>query len=357
MAEGNTDISVSEPKKIGFFSLDINGVFLNNDSKKKTFIEPKRNSDGVLLKPLDLKKGTMTKKRDENKKPKLDNILQWIKLHGRDMQTDFVCKRSLLNKIMSTPYDAKKKLRIDVTLYKGIYYLCNRPKENKPEQTECREEEKWGYKFEQYLTEDMDYNSCEAFYNVMKVQVGSHILVYSCEVDAVSTDESGEHSVEFKTIKHSKLDAERIATFKRYKLLKWWSQSVLVQASEVVDTECSCESVSVQAPEVVDTECSCESVSVQASEVVDTECSCKSVSVQASEVVYTESSCESASVQAPEVVDTECSCKSISVQATEAVDTECSCKSVSIVSIVQPPDVVDTEFSRWCSQDYLWVSR
>ncbi|XP_052771502.1 decapping and exoribonuclease protein-like [Mya arenaria] len=243
MAEGNTDISVSEPKKIGFFSLDINGVFLNNDSKKKTFIEPKRNSDGVLLKPLDLKKGTMTKKRDENKKPKLDNILQWIKLHGRDMQTDFVCKRSLLNKIMSTPYDAKKKLRIDVTLYKGIYYLCNRPKENKPEQTECREEEKWGYKFEQYLTEestdpllipDMDYNSCEAFYNVMKVQVGSHILVYSCEVDAVSTDESGEHSVEFKTIKHSKLDAERIATFKRYNLLTWWIQSFLGGVPKII---------------------------------------------------------------------------------------------------------------------------
>ncbi|WAR20989.1 DXO-like protein [Mya arenaria] len=95
----------------------------------------------------------------------------------------------------------------------------------------------WGFKFEQYLTTNLQYNNCEAFYTVVKSQIGAHTLSSFKYYDRMillplNPDGSmGEHYVEFKTISHSSLQK---GSFKRVKLLKWWTQSVLAVVPEIV---------------------------------------------------------------------------------------------------------------------------
>ncbi|XP_052770510.1 decapping and exoribonuclease protein-like isoform X2 [Mya arenaria] len=242
-----------DPTKIGCFSLDIDGNFHDDDSKKKTFNKPPNYTPDVSVTvKFDLNKGRMAERRDEQKHEKLDNLLDWISGHKQEIikdgntQTDFVCRRSLLKEVMSFPFEENKKLRLDVTLHKGIFYLNKGkyPTENLEQQDTQQQpqmgriEGDWGYKFEQYLTEestnsvpDMVYNSRESFYNVMKVKLGSHTIVYSSRVDAVSADESGEHSVEFKTVKESKPGTK---PFNKYKLRDMWIQSVLGGVPEII---------------------------------------------------------------------------------------------------------------------------
>ncbi|WAR21017.1 DXO-like protein [Mya arenaria] len=182
MARFNTDIGrfdypnsgLNQPEELGCFSLDINREFHDDTSQRKYFIKP-LNYDNVRF---DLTKG----------------------------------------------YEGM----FAVTLHKGTYYLCECPTDQslaKIKQMMGEKDEEmcgWGCKFEQYLTAnsvptpDMRYNNCETFYTVVKATIGSHTLVYSGEVDAVSTDEPfGEHYVE-------------------YKLRNWWTQSVLVGVPEIV---------------------------------------------------------------------------------------------------------------------------
>ncbi|XP_052773262.1 decapping and exoribonuclease protein-like [Mya arenaria] len=105
----------------------------------------------------------------------------------------------------------------------------------------------WGSKFAQYLTAssrgsvpnpDLPFNPCEGFYSVTESKVGAYTLVFSSKVDAVSQESpdgtdgpSVERYVEFKTTTHASLEKRN---FKRFKLLKWWAQSVLIGVSEIV---------------------------------------------------------------------------------------------------------------------------
>ncbi|WAR20952.1 DXO-like protein [Mya arenaria] len=224
MARFNTDIGrfdypntgLNRPEELGWFSLDINREFHDDTSQRKYFIKPS-NYDNVRF---DLTKGYEEMvKRDEYKDEQLDHLLKWINNHELG---------GLLNRLMRTQYAKQDDWKFAVTLHKGTYYLCECPTDQSLATIKQMMGEKdeemcgWGCKFEQYLTAnsvptpDMRYNNCETFYTVVKATIGSHTLVYSGEVDAVSTDEPfGEHYVE-------------------YKLRNWWTQSVLVGVPEIV---------------------------------------------------------------------------------------------------------------------------
>ncbi|WAR20944.1 DXO-like protein [Mya arenaria] len=232
MARFNTEIrrfdypnsGLNQPEELGCFSLDINREFHDDNSQRKYFIKPS-NYDDVRF---DLTKGYEGMvKRDEFKDEQIDHLLKWINNHELgNMQTDFICRRGLLNRLMRTPYAKEDDWKFAVTLHKGTYYLCECPTDQSLATIKQMMGEKdeemcgWGCKFEQYLTA------------IVKATIGSHTLVYSGEVDAVSTDGNfGEHYVEFKTMKHSALQRPG---FKRYKLRNWWAQSVLVGVPEIV---------------------------------------------------------------------------------------------------------------------------
>ncbi|WAR21026.1 DXO-like protein [Mya arenaria] len=246
MARFNTDIGqfdypnsgFNQPEELGCFSLNIKREFQDDTSQRKYFIKPS-NYNNVKY---DLTKGYQGMvKRDEYKTEQLDHLLKWINTHELgNMQTYFICDRGLLKRLLHTPYVKKETWKFAVTLHKGTYYFCEYHTDQKlafiKQMTGGRDEEMcaWCFKFEQYLTANMQYNNCEAFYTVVKSQVGSHTLVYCGEVDAVPVNpdgSKGDHYVEFKTTSYSALQRGK---FKRFKLLKWWTQSVLAGVPEIV---------------------------------------------------------------------------------------------------------------------------
>ncbi|XP_052773428.1 decapping and exoribonuclease protein-like [Mya arenaria] len=255
MAGFNTDIrrfdgpnsGFKHHGEIGCFSLDINREFQDDNRQRKYFIKPS-NYNNVRY---DLTKGYEGMvKRDEYKNEQLDHLLKWIRKHEQGItQIDFICDRSLLKRLLSTLYTRKEDWKFAVTLHNSTYYLCDYHTDQKlalkQQMMGGKDEEMcaWGFKFEQYLTAsskdsvpnpDLQYNNCEAFYTVVKSQVGAHTLIYCGEVDAVPVNPDGsmgEHYVEFKTTSHSSLQR---GSFKRFKLLKWWTQSVLAGVPEIV---------------------------------------------------------------------------------------------------------------------------
>ncbi|XP_053390827.1 decapping and exoribonuclease protein-like [Mercenaria mercenaria] len=164
----------------------------------------------------------------------------------RNLDTDFVCRRGLLAKIMRTPYEKKEDWLIAVTLYNGTYYMDDiETEQRKKDEAKWNGREMccWGWKFEQYLTADSkdgvpdpdaQYNNCEAFYTVVEAQLNNHSLVFSGEVDALNVEEEkGSYYVEFKT--NSEITRPRHENkFKRFKLMKWWAQSYIMGVQEIV---------------------------------------------------------------------------------------------------------------------------
>ncbi|XP_052761789.1 decapping and exoribonuclease protein-like [Mya arenaria] len=252
-----------EPVEIGHFSLDISRTFHCDKSQLKYFIKPK---DFKNVR-FDLTKGYSEMiKKDETKTERINDILRWILRNKetfnlaaegksadsetiRNLNTDFICWRGLLTKLLCTPYENRDDWKIAVTLHNGTYYLCEfdteAKKKEKAERTERQEEMCcWGWKFEQYLTADSPegkpspeavFNNCEAFGTVVRSRLASHSLVFSGEVDAIDVDpRTGKsHYVEFKTSREFSHPGQHVS-FKRYKLIKMWAQSFLVGIPEIV---------------------------------------------------------------------------------------------------------------------------
>ncbi|WAR20967.1 DXO-like protein [Mya arenaria] len=249
-----------QPKEIGHYSLGSEIQY--NKTQLKYFIPPSDYNDVEY----DLKKEYQGMENREEKQ--IDHILKWIHdsvgprgevdpdqtglKDDSDVSTDFVCRRGLLKKLLCTTCARNDYWKFAVTLHHGTYYLCEYPtdKELKRVKKMTNEDKMtcaWGHKFEQYLTADskgsvpnpdLPYNINEGFYTVMESKVGAHTLVFSSEVDAVSleipdgtTGPSVEHYVEFKTTTHASLEK---VSFKRFKLLNWWSQSVLAGVPEII---------------------------------------------------------------------------------------------------------------------------
>lgn len=71
------------------------------------------------------------------------------------MDTDFICRRGALTKILCTPYE-KYDWIIYASKYRGTIYLCEFYTSEKEQRhvnatTQERRVSSWGYKFEQYM--------------------------------------------------------------------------------------------------------------------------------------------------------------------------------------------------------------
>lgn len=247
-----------EPKEIGSFSLDIDRKFDHSRKQLKFFVKP----PDFNHVNFDLTEGYSTMiRKDESKKDYINDILRWILQNEakfavdgkavearRQLNTDFVCWRGLLTKFLCTPYENREGWLVAVTLYNGTYYLCEFDTEQKKQQNEARTQRDdemccWGWKFEQYLTADSPngvpdtnspYNNCEAYCTVVRSRLNSHSLVFSGEVDAEHNDTKyGKHYVELKSTRDFSHPRQFIS-FKRFKLIKWWAQSFLVNVPEIV---------------------------------------------------------------------------------------------------------------------------
>ncbi|XP_053390820.1 decapping and exoribonuclease protein-like isoform X2 [Mercenaria mercenaria] len=154
----------------------------------------------------------MISKEDDLKRCAPANMSAVGKL--RNLNTDFVCRRGLLAKIMCTPYEKMENWLIAVTLHNGTYYLDEVETEERKENEERIKNDEmcaWGWKFEQYLTS-----------------------VFFGEVDALNVDkEKGSYYVEFKTNREITHPGHE-KTFKRLKIKKWWSQSYIMGVQEIV---------------------------------------------------------------------------------------------------------------------------
>ena len=77
------------------------------------------------------------------------------------LNTDFVCWRGLMTRLLCTPYENRDSWKIAVTKFKNTLFMCEFETEQKVQhqsRMSAREKEMtyWGYKFEQYLTSGND---------------------------------------------------------------------------------------------------------------------------------------------------------------------------------------------------------
>ncbi|XP_069798922.1 decapping and exoribonuclease protein-like [Dendropsophus ebraccatus] len=146
---------------------------------------------------------------------------------------------------MCTPYETKEGWIMAVPLFKGTLYINERETPaayyNRKQRTKDVEKLLYsGHKFESYMCADSPggaprphdvVNTNEAFCSVVQGQLGSHSFLVSGEVDCKdpsSPDPSPPSCyVELKT-NFQLLSPQQHYNFRRYKLLKWWSQSFLL---------------------------------------------------------------------------------------------------------------------------------
>ncbi|KAL7633295.1 UNVERIFIED_CONTAM: hypothetical protein RMT77_016400 [Armadillidium vulgare] len=247
------------PLFIGDFSLD----------SKRNFHADKRNLKFIDLSYLtkktrfDLNKNidkSVKKNISETKTEKLDKLLQWILCNKekffteesketgfKSLSTDFVCFRGLLTELLCTPYEYREGWIIYATRFAGTIYLVavDTPEKEQQRLSETglnKAMSSWGYKFEQYMTNENTnegVNENEEYCCVMRSRLLNHSLVYGAEVDGA--DESLYHSphsslsafIELKTCKEL-VNQREINNFYRFRLRKWWAQSYLVGIPRVI---------------------------------------------------------------------------------------------------------------------------
>ncbi|ESO08100.1 hypothetical protein HELRODRAFT_169832 [Helobdella robusta] len=212
------------PTEVGFFSLDSESNF-RDDNSSLTYLYGKRLKNKKLN--LDLKVGydTFVGKK-ENDIQGLGDIFKWISLHPpfntltkkgeklKSLQTDFICWRGLLRKFLCTPYELNENWLIIVRKFKGTHYLVEiktdeKKQEEREQTTRLKEMSYWGFKFEQYMTTEKPDGK-----PVTNVPVNNHKQFVSVFLE-------------------EKLIAKKIK-MTRYKLLKWWSQSILIGVKKIV---------------------------------------------------------------------------------------------------------------------------
>ncbi|CAG5120107.1 unnamed protein product [Candidula unifasciata] len=265
-----------EPVENGCFSLDARRQFRHDSSQLRVFSPP---ADWKRC-LFDLRSGYGDMiKRDETKKEYLDDLLRWImcnkhkfmsrqKLettsdsktlkHGTEqadipnvfdsLNTDFICWRGLLTRLLCIPYENREDLLVAVVRFRGTYFMCEfdteRKKQEVQERTPKQEEMcAWGFKFEQYVTADkssgardtkLRVNTNTAFCSVARSRLGSHSIVFGAEVDCQDgNSKRGNVYVELKTSRV--IESQRqYENFCKFKLIKWWAQSFLIGIPRIV---------------------------------------------------------------------------------------------------------------------------
>ena len=215
------------PRIIGGFSVDADRKFVSDRSQMRFFCPEKlKNSSqaGSSYKRVnwDLNHGydnVIRKDQNFKKDEAISFMLKWILQNKSTFQvinpqtnetmpltmlsTDFVCFRGLLTTIMCSPYEKRDGWQIFAVKHKGTIYLRQMDTEAQLKAEANKSEHQmrmcsWGYKFEQYVVEDLrnekeesfnenrkfpPVNENEEFCCMYRARLGSHSVVYGAEMD------------------------------------------------------------------------------------------------------------------------------------------------------------------------------
>lgn len=156
---------------------------------------------------------------------------------------------------MCTPYERRDDWLMEVVRWRGTLYLVQvdtdkRRRERLQETQRQRQMSSWGYKFEQLMTSpnpgecpntEAPVDENEEFCCLFRTRICGTSIVYGAEMDAYKANRrlnegevlNPDKFVEMKTSRM--IDNERQdRSFRRFKLLKWWSQSFLVGTKELL---------------------------------------------------------------------------------------------------------------------------
>lgn len=183
------------------------------------------------------------------------------------LSTDFVMFRGLCTTIMCTPYEKRDGWQLFAVKHKGTIYLRQMDTEAQLKAEANKSEHQlrmcsWGYKFEQFMLDDLrkereegfnenrklpPVNENEEYCCLFRTRLGNHSVVYGAEMDGfrmktpsegplnpddIDLNQDG-HFIELKTTRI--IDSPRLeASFARHKVIKWWCQSFLVCIPVVV---------------------------------------------------------------------------------------------------------------------------
>lgn len=175
----------------------------------------------------------------------LDSMLWWILRHKDELfvddkfKFDFLSWRGTLRKIMSSLFDVIYDWRIGIIRWRGCHFLTvfHTETELKVEQDQTPIDKRmqyWGHKFEDYITSDkppLMPSPKKIFTTMNRASVGRHTLLYSCEIDACTSNSiyDREHKqgayVEVKVTYAKHLLDLNTASSRKY--AKWWQQCYL----------------------------------------------------------------------------------------------------------------------------------
>lgn len=234
--ETSRTVHLRPPVELGTFSLDSKRQFQHNSSKLAHLRDDWKNIKA------DLYDGFPEKfiQRDETKSSeRLTFMLKWIlenldkfRLHTgtlNSLNTDFVCFRGHLTKILLTPFENKDGWVMDVVKYKDTWYISEL--DFTRDDSSLLKYMYAGYKYEKCMTVEAGdlVNINEAFCTVVRTRLSQHSLIYSGEVDCI--DSEGNY-VELKTT--GVFVGRRESSFWKYKAKKFWAQSMLIGIPRIV---------------------------------------------------------------------------------------------------------------------------
>ncbi|XP_049540802.1 decapping nuclease DXO homolog [Anopheles darlingi] len=272
--------SISQPKLVGFFSIDAHRKYDGSAAQLKYLSLPPPPRTDLHL---DLNEGFEIHhpKPESAKAEGIDMLLSYLRhnstpdswthrpeseLSGESrtarLRYDFVCFRGLLRLIACTPYDRNTGWIVQAIRYRGTIYLCERPTAEKLESARNETEQQrrfcfYGFKFEQHiLTERPNIRPdtsepvvlSEEFCSLFDSTLAGKRLLYGAEMDGIILEEKRPpldrdgltvdelrrfEFVEVK-VKRRETNQRQLDNFYRFKTKNWWCQSFLVNVQRIV---------------------------------------------------------------------------------------------------------------------------
>ncbi|XP_053685218.1 decapping nuclease DXO homolog [Sabethes cyaneus] len=256
--------AITQPKIVGFFSVGTERQYIPTADNLKYLNLPKPEANGCLR--IDLNKGFEIRipKPTSAKQERIDHLLRFMVHNGMNVtegnstKPDFVCFRGLLRMLMCTPYDRDTGWIVLASRYKGTIYLCSKETPEKLQQ-EANETEKqkrfcyYGFKFEQHVLTD-DPNSepntsapvveSEEFCCLFSTTLENKRILYGAEMDGIFSqtpinrdqiDATLLNRLQFVEVKVKRRESNQrqADNFFRFKSIKWWCQSFLVNVQRL----------------------------------------------------------------------------------------------------------------------------
>lgn len=262
-AQSDSLIRNSDFKLIGYFSVNSKKEYCPDISQLKYIYYRVKNGEQSVRFDLNHSLASVIRKSDDHKTwDKLNNMFTWLKLNSSLIlpveNYPFVTFRGVLANLLITPFQKEEDWTVCAKFYDGIIYLCNFDTEEKLRRIANESDfekncQLWGYKFEQFMVSDDPrrkpevesiLNTEEEMCCVFNRMLGDHRLIYGAEMDGIESDhvldvekDKGILSkTEFFELKTSRSITSHRGdiTFRRRKLLKWWSQSYLVGVKYII---------------------------------------------------------------------------------------------------------------------------